>query len=265
MDIVSIISIGGIVMITIGLIGGIDTEKVKIPKLPNWVRGSVVVIGSALLFLSIYIFPQSPFNPNNAQNIEATLAAFEITQTAHSGLATPTAVKQVSLIDEVLKVETIPLEVVVFAFDGPDPDRPTSLEVIYGNPLGVTYKHIFSFPDNAKAGAALVFRFDEPVDLSAYNSVEYTITFDSDPKNCEFYMADAIGAFQYVPCKEPFSSESGIAVGINSKGERKTTIPLIENYGKINMKIVKSLYFVVNPGAVEGQIVYKVSGIKFVE
>jgi hypothetical protein len=98
MDIVSIIAIGGIAMIIVGLIGGIDSEKIKIPTLPKWVRVLVVLTGIVLLLLSIYIFPQSPFNPNSAASFQAAQTTFETTKTAFANLPTQTpAIQTVSV------------------------------------------------------------------------------------------------------------------------------------------------------------------------
>lgn len=88
MDTVSIIAFGGIAMIVVGLLGGIEAEKIKIPKLPNWARALTIITGIALLFLAIYIFPQSPFNPNNVTNIQATQSAFESTAVAFANSPT---------------------------------------------------------------------------------------------------------------------------------------------------------------------------------
>jgi hypothetical protein len=150
--------------------------------LPIWIRWSVAIIGIALLILSVYMFPQSPFNPNNTQNIQATLTTFELTKTAFSNLPTQTAVIQTAIVTQppntssnVLTIETMPLNVSVFLYDDPDPDRSTALELIHGETAEITYKQLFSFPDNPKAGAGMVFRFDEPADLSAYKSLEFRV------------------------------------------------------------------------------------------
>lgn len=271
MDIVSIISIGGIVMIIIGLIGGIDTEKIKIPILPIWIRWAVAIIGFMLLLLSVYMFPQSPFNPNNIQNIQATLTTFEMTQTAFSNSPTQTAVPQTAIVSQppssssdILEIEAMPLKVSVFLYDSPDPDRFTWLELLYSDINEITYKQIFSFPDNPKSGAGMTFRFDEPTDFSAYTSIEFTILLDTDLKDCRFYLSDTLGNFQSVSCKEPFSSDNvGITVKIDNNGERLTNIPLNENFKKLNLKFIRSIYFVVNPTTTKGQIIYEVSDIKF--
>ena len=52
----TIFAIGSLLMVAAGLIGGIDSEKLKIPQLPNWVRVAILTTGIALLFLSVYIF-----------------------------------------------------------------------------------------------------------------------------------------------------------------------------------------------------------------
>jgi len=94
MDIVSIIAFSGIAMIVVGLLGGIEAEKIKIPKLPNWARILIIITGVALLILSIYIFPQSPFNPNNVTNMQATQSVFESTAVAFANLQTQAATVQ---------------------------------------------------------------------------------------------------------------------------------------------------------------------------
>jgi hypothetical protein len=90
--------------------------------------------------------------------------------------------------------------------------------------------------------------------------------FDTDIKNCEFYMSDTFGNFQFVPCKEPFSLDNaGITVTINSNGKRLTTIPLRENFSELKLKFIRNFYFVANPNATKGQIIYEISNIKFLK
>lgn len=286
MDIVSIIAIGGIAMMIVGLIGGINSEKIKIPTLPKRVRVLVVLTGIVLLLLSVYLFPQSPFNPNNAASFQATQAAFGTTKTAVANLPTQTpAIQTISVTqppmvvtrmitrvveatpiadDKVLSIESIPSIAHEYLAGDADPVSSSRLLIIYGDGSGVTYEHKYSFPSNAKSYAGIIFEFDEPQNLSVYDFVELTIIIDGSPTYCSVALSDASGNFKEVPCQGPFASDSGITVKVDA-GKQTTTIPLQRNYPGVTLGFVVKLYTVIVPGASEGEIDFKVSNIRFIK
>lgn len=262
----NIFAVSGVLMIVIGLLGSLESDKFKVPLLPNRVRLSVAAIGVILLSASVFIFFNSPSMERKVVEAVSLTQTAQPTATAPAQLATQTPLIVTQIVevtpgtDDRLSIEEIPGAVYTFFYESPDPSRSTELTLLTGGATGVKYKHVYSFPAETDSSAVLTFRFDEPIDLSAFHSIEFTVVLNSDLKDCEFYVWDEIDNFQSTSCKAPFDEN----VEVNVSGNRQSiTIPLEDIYPKVNFKVVKAIYFVVRPTLSQQKIDYEVSDIHF--
>jgi len=119
----------------------------------------------------------------------------------------------------VVFIESFPSIAHAYLAEDTGSESSSRLTIINGDSAGITYEHVYSFPDNAKGFAGLIFEFDNPQDLSAYASVELTIALAGSPKYCSFAIGDAIGNFKEVPCQGPFAADSGITAKVDAAGK----------------------------------------------
>jgi hypothetical protein len=166
--------------------------------------------------------------------------------------------------DKVLPVEAIPSGMNAYLTDDADPASSSRLVIIYGSNPDITYKHKYSFPDNAKGSAGLVFEFAQPEDLSTYHSIEFTIAINGSPKSCSIGLRDRFGRHDQVLCQGPFASSSGITAKIDSD-KQTITIPLRKNYTNVAMEAIDQVYTEMMPGTSEGNSDVKISDIKFIK
>ena len=260
----AIFAIGGLAMIAAGLMGGLEFEKFKVPQLPNWVRATAIVTGIALLSLSIYIFPQSPFNPSS--DLRAKQIAFEATQTAFYNLPTLTPIIQTAEVTQPAIVITqavtqnteeatieniIPIEslgVTIWDNSGQeegDGESSSTLTVIsYPNVSGIFYELVYTLTDD-NSNVGLAFGLREKTDISKYSALQFTIRFKDDKTRCKFTIWGETGA-KTILLGDGLSYADNIALSINEtpRGKEHTfTIPVNSIFKDIGLTQVGTFEF----------------------
>jgi len=254
-----IFAIGGLAMIAAGLMGGSEFEKFKIPQLPNWVRAAAIITGIVLLSLSIYIFPQSPFNPSS--ELRTTQIAFNETQTAFFNSPTQTPSIQTAIVTQppLVITQTIPqsteqatnngvvpiesLGVIVFDNSGREDgkgDSTSSLTAItfQDNP-SLFYELGYTTTDDDST-IALVYQLRNKIDLSQYSALAFTIRFKDDKTRCKLSVFGSSSS-KSITLGDGISYDSNIKVSISetSRGKEQTiTIPIKPIFEQIGLSEV---------------------------
>lgn len=266
----AIFAIGGLAMIAVGLLGGIEHEKLKIRQLPNWIRATAIISGIVLLAFSVYLVPSSPFTQySKIKETEIALQSAQIVASQTAEAKQPPTVQTVVVTqpplivtrvvevtptsdDQILAVESIPATVSAYLDNDTDPAQSSALEIINGNGSGVTYQHRYSFPDNAVGYAGINFQFDTLQDFSTYNVIEMTIAIDGTPEGCDLYFHDATGNRYPVSCQARFFAD-----------KQTITIPL-QNYAEVNMKAIRNIYILIHPSASKGEVKVALWNLRFI-
>ena len=248
MDIISIIALFGIAMAVVGLLGGIDTEKIKIPKLPNWVRTTLGVSGIALLFLSIYIFPQSPFNPNNVPRLQAV------------------STESTEIDGNTLTIESIPAE--VFVFGGRKEDSYFKKSFCYHStfrfddqPVG--YRLTYILPKNGDGACGLQFEFEVPQNLKDYSALEFSVEFGTKPVDFEINIRDSDNQWTLFTFSQN-NQNAGVTVKSEGKKDR-IKISIKDDYSVLKRKFAKALSFAIWTSKTRDSDTMTFSDIKFVK
>jgi hypothetical protein len=163
-----------------------------------------------------------------------------------------------------LAIESIASWVHAYLTDDASPASFSNLVGVYRESSGTTYKHQYSFPDQAKGFAGLIFEFAHPEDLSTYDAVQYTLAVGGSPAPCFLGMRDSSRNHQEIPCQGPFTPDSGITV--KAEEDKQTiTIPLQKNYTKVALNAIDQVYTDMDPSATKGTSEVKISNIKFIK
>jgi hypothetical protein len=255
----AIFAIGGLAMIAAGLMGGLEFEKFKIPQLPNWVRATAIISGIVLVSLSIYIFPQSPFNPSS--DLRAAQIAFNETQTAFYNSPTQTPSIQTAIVTQPPLVVTqaltqnteqatsnsaVPIEslgVIVFDNSGREDgkgDSTSSLTAFtFQDTPSLFYELSYTTADDDST-VALVYQLRNKIDLSQYSALTFTIRFKDDKTRCKLSVFGSSSS-KSITLGDGISYDSNIKVSISetSRGKEQTiTIPIKPIFEQIGLSEV---------------------------
>ena len=252
----AIFAIGGLTMIAAGLMGGLEFEKFKIPQLPNWVRATAIITGIVLLSLSIYIFPQSPFNPSS--ELRAEQVAFKETQTAfyNSPTQTPSiqTATQMPIVSTVSPTQNAEAEnsdsvsmeslgVIIFDNSGQEDDKGDSKSSLttytFQDTPSPFYRLDYTTTDD-DSSVALVYQLRSKIDLGQYSALTFTIRFMDDKTRCQLYVFGSSSS-KTITLGDGVSYDSNIKVDISntSRGKEQTiTIPIKPVFEQIGLSEV---------------------------
>lgn len=265
----AIFAIGGLLMIVAGLIGGVEFEKLKIPPLPNKIRILSIGTGIALLMISLYIFPQSPFNPTNSSNIQATQVAFELTQVSFAALQT-SSTTNTTTVETPISSSLSPAAPTLTPTPIPDNFNMVAIEsigvIIYDN-SGLEAKNgdssasltVITESDNpypfyelgyalAEDGSSVSLVFDpqQKLDLSSYSAIQFTIEFEDEKTRCQFWVFDHDSNAFGLTMEERVTYESPITVEVINTDhgqEHKITIPVTALAKEVDLTYISQMYF----------------------
>ena len=267
----AIFAIGGLAMIGVGLLGGLEFEKLKIQQLPNWIRAITIITGIVLLALSVSISPDSPFI--HRTDFRSTEEAFYSTQTAQANIPTPLPILQTVIVNpptiesaqetsQTLATGTIvpnsdfvPIESLgVYIFDssgresGKGKSSSTLTAFSYRDIPYLFYDLLYETADD-DSSVSLSIQFRDKIDLTQYSAIQFTIRFLNDKTRCNLGIYGSSDS-KFILLGEGVIDDENIKDNVSiyaSRGREHTiTIPIKPVFEQIGLSEVSYIHFYTN-------------------